>query len=141
MTYFDDGGTWGECSPNLVPQPEDMVRSGAFSHAACMVRKEAYLAVGGYTVDDKYLRVEDYDLWVKKYAKGYRGRNIDEALYHMRDDRAAMARRSFRNRLDEARVSRKAIRLLKLPKWYYLCSMRPILIGLLPDIAIYTENA
>lgn len=132
MTYFDENGTWGRCTVNPYPQPEDMVRSGAFCHAACMVRKEAYLAVGGYTEDEKFLRVEDYDLWVKMYANGYRGRNLDEALYHMRDDRAAAARRNMRARWNEARVSRKAVRLLKLPKLQYIHSLRPVIVGMLP---------
>lgn len=132
MTYFDENGTWGRCSVILQPQPADLIRSGAFCHAACMVRREAYLAVGGYTEDKKFLRVEDYDLWVKMYAAGYRGRNLDETLYHMRDDRAAAARRNMAARINEARVSRKAVRLLKLPKWKYVYSLRPILVGLMP---------
>ena len=132
MTYFDESGTWGRCEVIPFPEPAHLIRSGVFCHAPCMVRKEAYLAVGGYTEDEKFLRVEDYDLWVKMYAKGYRGRNLDEALYHMRDDRAAAVRRNFRARLNEARVSRKAVRLLKLPKRRYIHSLRPIIVGLLP---------
>jgi glycosyltransferase EpsE len=97
-----------------------------------MARTEAFRAVGGYTEDEKFHRVEDFDLWVKLYAKGYRGRNLDDALYHMRDDRAAAARRNWCARINEARVSRKAVRLLELPKIQYLDSLRPILVGLLP---------
>lgn len=133
MTYFDETGTWGRSTVNLYPQPRDLVRSGAFCHAACMARTEAFRAVGGYTEDEKFLRVEDFDLWVKLYAKGYRGRNLDDALYHMRDDRAAAARRNLRARINEARVSCKAVRLLKLPKIQYIHSLRPVLVGLLPS--------
>jgi glycosyltransferase EpsE len=132
MTYFDENGTWGCGRVNPYPQPVDMIRSGAFCHAACMVRAEAYQAVGGYTEDEKYLRVEDYDLWVKMYALGYRGRNLSEALYHMRDDRSATARRNMRGRINEARVAVKAIRILKLPRTKYIHVLRPILVGLLP---------
>ena len=132
MTYFDENGTWGRSTVNPYPQPRDLVRSGAFCHAACMARTEAFRAVGGYTEDEKFHRVEDFDLWVKLYAKGYRGRNLDDALYHMRDDRAAAARRNWCARINEARVSRKAVRLLELPKIQYLYSLRPILVGLLP---------
>ncbi len=132
MTYFDEKGTWGCGKVNPFPQPEHMVRSGPFCHAACMVRAEAYRAVGGYTEDEKLLRVEDYDLWVKMYAQGYRGRNLSEPLYHMRDDRSATARRNMRGRINEARVACKAVRLLKLPKTKYIHALRPILVGLLP---------
>lgn len=132
MTYFDENGTWGRCSVITRPQPADMLYSGAFCHAACLVRREAFDAVGGYTEDEKYLRVEDYDLWVKMYTKGYRGMNLTEALYHMRDDRNAAARRKFRYRINEARVCANAVRLLGLPKSGYLQTLRPILVGLLP---------
>jgi glycosyltransferase EpsE len=132
MTYFDEGGTWGCSTVNPYPQPADMIRPGAFCHAGCMVRAEAYRAVGGYTEDEKSLRVEDYDLWVKMYALGYRGRNLSEALYHMRDGRSAAVRRNMRARANEARVAAKAVRVLKLPKTKYIHAMRPILVGLLP---------
>jgi glycosyltransferase EpsE len=97
-----------------------------------MARREAFQAVGGYTDDPKFLRVEDFDLWIKLYAAGYKGMNLDEPLYQMRDDRDAFSRRKFRFRLNEARVIGKAIRLLKLPKWQYYRTMRPILVGLMP---------
>ena len=97
-----------------------------------MVRKEAYAAVNGYSVDEKLLRVEDYHLWIKMYAKGFRGRNIHMELYRMRDDRNATGRRKFRYRFNEAYVSRLAVRKLKLPVWKYIYSLRPIIVGLLP---------
>lgn len=137
MTYFDESGTWGKSNPMERPQPIDFLNGTPFCHAPCMVRKEAYLAVGGYTEDEKYLRVEDFDLWVKMYAKGYRGMNLAEPLYHMRDDRNATARRKFKYRINEARVYAKAVRLLKLPVWGYCKALRPIIVGLLPT-GIYT---
>ena len=132
MTFFDEHGTWGRCTVTERPQPSDMLRPGAFCHAPCMVRREAYDAVGGYREDPKYLRVEDYDLWVRMYAAGFRGMNLDLPLYHMRDDRDAAARRKFRYRVNEARVCLQAIRLLDLPKTGCLQALRPILVGLMP---------
>ena len=132
MTYFDESGTWG-CSHAIpMPQNTDFVRGTPFCHAPCMARRDAINSVGGYTDDPKYLRVEDYDLWVKLYAAGYRGMNLQEPLYQMRDDRNAYARRKFKYRINEARVALKAIRLLKLPKKNCIYALRPILVGMLP---------
>jgi glycosyltransferase EpsE len=97
-----------------------------------MVRRAVMEEIGGYTDDDKYLRVEDYDLWVKLYAAGYRGMNLDEPLYQMRDDRNAASRRKFKYRMNEAHVSALAVKMLKLPKWKYLYTLRPLVVGLLP---------
>lgn len=71
------------------------------------------MKVGGYTVDKKLLRVEDYDLWVKMYALRYRGMNLSEPLYAMRDDRNAYARRKFKYRINEFHVRIKAAKMLK----------------------------
>lgn len=132
MTYFDENGAWGQSHPVLFPENRDFIAGTPFCHAPCMVRREAYQAVNGYTDDPRYLRVEDYDLWIKLYASGFRGQNIPEPLYAMRDDRNAFARRKFKYRINEFRVRIKAARLLHLPLNAYLYALRPLAVGLLP---------
>lgn len=132
MEHFDEYGTWGRQSHPEYPVPNDFVHGTPFCHAPCMVRKEAYLAVNGYSEESCYLRVEDYHLWVKMYAAGFRGRNIHQILYQMRDDRNAYSRRKFVYRLNEARVKVLAVKKLKLPASGYIYAIRPILVGLLP---------
>lgn len=132
MSYFDENGTWGQSHPIEFPQNNDFIDGTPFCHAPAMVRREAYMKVGGYTVDKKLLRVEDYDLWVKMYALRYRGMNLSEPLYTMRDDRNAYARRKFKYRINEFHVRIKAAKMLKLPFKAYLYSFRPILVGLMP---------
>jgi glycosyltransferase EpsE len=97
-----------------------------------MIRAEVIRSVGGYSVDKRLLRVEDWHLWLKIYAAGGRGRNIPEILYKMRDDRNAASRRKFKYRMNEAHVSALAVKMLKLPKWRYLYTLRPLVVGLLP---------
>ena len=132
MVHFDETGNWGVSNPIEYPQNKDFIRGTPFAHAPCMVRKEAYQAVGGYTVDNKLLRVEDYHLWIKMYSKGYKGYNIQEPLYKMRDDRNAINRRNFKGRLNETYVKYIALKELKLPVWKAIHVIRPIIIGLLP---------
>lgn len=132
MTYFDETGTWGQSHAILRPEAKNFLRGTPFCHAPCMARREAVCSVGGYTDDPKYLRVEDYDLWIKLYAAGYRGMNLPEPLYQMRDDRNAYARRKFKYRINEARVVCKAVKLLKLPFWNLIWALKPICVGLLP---------
>lgn len=132
MVYFDEAGVWGKGHVVPFPEKRDFMRGTPFCHAPCMVRRAVMEEIGGYTDDPKYLRVEDFDLWVKLYATGYKGMNLDEPLYQMRDDRNAASRRKFRYRINEARVICKAVRLLKLPTWNYLRALRPILVGLVP---------
>ena len=132
MAHFDESGTWGRLSRPTYPQPKDFLSESPFCHAPCMVRREAYEAVGGYSVSDKLLRVEDYHLWIKMYAAGYKGKNIHEPLYQMRDDRNAYGRRKFRYRLNEAYVKALAVKTFRLPITGYIYALRPIIVGLLP---------
>lgn len=132
MAFFDESGTWGRISHPRYPQNKDFLAGSPFCHAPCMVRREAYEAVGGYSVDRKLIRVEDYHLWIKMYAAGFRGCNIGKVLYQMRDDRNAYIRRKFRYRLNEAYVRLLQVKMLKLPIYYSLYALRPVLVGLLP---------
>ncbi len=132
MAHFDETGIWGRIAHPTAPEPRDLLRETPFCHAPCMVRREAYEAVGGYSVSERLLRVEDYHLWVKMYKAGFRGRNIHEVLYHMRDDRHAYSRRKFRYRLNEAYVKALVVKLFHLPITGYVHVLRPIIVGLLP---------
>ena len=133
MNFFDEKGIWGRTYTEAYPTKESFLSATPFCHAACMVRKEAYRAVGGYSVSEKLLRVEDYHLWVKMYAKGYRGMNIQETLYFMRDDRDAQGRRKFKYRINEAYVKKVAIESLNIRKINYVHCLVPILKGMLPS--------
>lgn len=132
MEFFDETGTWGRIRHPEFPQNKDFLAGSPFCHAPCMVRREAYQAVRGYSVDERFLRVEDYHLWVKMYAIGFKGMNIGKPLYKMRDDRNAYKRRKFRYRINEAYVRLLLIRELHLPAYGVIFALRPIIVGLLP---------
>lgn len=132
MIYFDDNGKFKIGHQSGEPLLSDFAKQTPFCHAPCMVKKEAYLAVNGYAVTNTRLRVEDWDLWIRMYEKGFRGFNIPKPLYWMRDDRNAIRRRKLKYRLNESRVSISAVKKLKLPKKYYIYALKPIIVGLLP---------
>lgn len=132
MDFFDENGVWGETHAKPYPVNKNFIKATPICHAPCMVRKEAYLAVEGYTVDKKLLRVEDYHLWVKMYSKGYKAYNIQECLYQMRDDRNAQTRRKFKYRVNEAYAHYIATKLLNLPFYTYITNLVPVIKGLIP---------
>lgn len=85
-----------------------------FAHPTVMMRKDALLQVGGYTESKWLLRIEDYNLWMKMYAAGYRGYRLAEHLYMFRDDRNAAKRRTFRARINGIYAHWLAYRILGL---------------------------
>ncbi len=118
MNLYDDNGIWGHTSCIQFPTPEQVLKhSPCFTHAAVLIRTAVYKEVGGYTIDDRLLRVEDCHLWFKIYAAGYRGGNLQERLYSMRDDRNATARRNWKARRNAIYVMFCGYRLFKKP-WY-----------------------
>ncbi|MDE5413805.1 glycosyltransferase [Alkalihalobacterium chitinilyticum] len=136
MRFFDEKGTWGEICPVEEPLAADFIIQSPFCHAPSMVRHKALLAVNGYDVTKKTLRVEDYNLWFRMYANGSRGCNIIEPLYEVRDDRHAIHRRKYSLRVKEAYVRFTGYRMLNLPKSSYIYALRPLIVGLLP-VSVY----
>ncbi|MBQ8238027.1 MAG: glycosyltransferase [Oscillospiraceae bacterium] len=132
MTLFDESGEWGRAVCPEYPQPEDTVGGTAFCHAAVLMKKECMDAVGGYTEDPRMLRVEDVNLWIKLYAAGYRGYNIQEPLYRMRNDQNALNRRKYIYRVNSVYVRMQGCRMLKLGPKSYLKACSPMINGLVP---------
>lgn len=132
MIYFDETGIFKEGKAIEYPDKYDFVKGTPFCHAPCMVRTDIMKAVGGYTDDKRILRVEDYHLWFKIYAAGYKGANLQEPLYKMRDDRNAYRRRTLSSRFNEMYVKSTGFRMLRLPFYYQVFALRPIIVGLLP---------
>lgn len=132
MEFFDETGCWGRISHPEYPENNDFVSGTPFCHAPCMVKREAYINVNGYSEAKWLLRVEDYHLWIKMYAAGLKGKNIHLPLYQMRDDRNAYARRKFKYRINEALVKIYAVKALRLPLWKSVYALKPILVGILP---------
>ena len=132
MIFFDEHGDYRQGIGKGEVKKSHFIKRTPFCHAPCLVRKEAYDAVGGYSESKWLLRVEDYHLWMKMYEKGYIGYNLKDPLYKMRDDRNAYSRRKFKYRINEAYVKYLCIRNLDLPCYNLIYVLRPLIIGLLP---------
>lgn len=132
MEFFDEFGVWGRISHPEYPQKDYFLHDNPFCHAPCMVKREAYLKVNGYSEDNRLLRVEDYHLWVKMYAAGFKGKNIHKPLYQMRDDHNAYKRRKFRYRLNAAYVNYLMLKEFHYPFWRYYIVLIPVIKGLVP---------
>lgn len=120
MYMFDDDGKWGETRCVPFPTKQDVVTHiPSFTHAAVLIKTSVYKEVGGYTINDYLLRVEDCHLWFKIYAAGYRGGNLMEPLYGMRDDYHATMRRTWKARRNGIYVTWCGYRMLQMPYYKY----------------------
>lgn len=138
MIYFGENGDWKSGKAIEYPKKKDFIKhSPFFCHAPCMVRKEAYEAVKGYSEDPRTLRFEDCHLWYKMYSKGYKGYNFQEPLYKMRDDRNAFKRRTLKSRMNAVYVKYVGFKMLHMPWYTYLYIIRTLIIsvilGIMPE--------
>lgn len=132
MSLFDQEDVWGVTSPVADPTPTNLLRGSPFAHAAAMIRRKALVEVNGYDEGDRCRRVEDFDLWLRLYAVGHRGSNLAEPLYSMRNDRAAVGRRTWSARLNEAAVLARVVREFRFPVYQYVRVARPLMLAALP---------
>lgn len=132
MIYFDENGDWGSGSMKEKPEKADFLQGTPFCHAPCMVRAEVFREVEGYSTNKRTLRAEDYNLWFRIYALGYKGYNLQTPYYKMRDDANAYKRRKYKFCINEAYVRFTGYKMLKLPIKSYVCALRPLIVGLLP---------
>lgn len=133
MAYFDEKGIFrmGKGKGEVVKK--DFIYGSPIPHAPCMIRTSAIKEVNGYSVDDRLLRVEDYDLWMRMYAHGYKAYILSEVLYKMRDDRLAKKRRTWFGRRNEMYAMNTGFKMLGL-RWYYqIFALRPLLAHIAPN--------
>lgn len=132
-TYFDENGVFRKGIGQGDVKKMQFLRRPPMSHAPCMGKTEVFKAVGGYSVSPWLLRVEDYHLWFKIYAAGYKMHRMKDSYYMMRDDRNAKGRRTWRSRLNEVYVKHIGYNMIGIPWYYQIYALEPIIRQLLPD--------
>ena len=117
MRRFDDAGAHNVMHSPKNPSSETLAQvKTPFFHATIVAWKSVYDALGGYTVSKRAERIEDVELWFRFFQRGFRGANISEPLYFVREDYEALKRRTIRDRFNSFMVLRDGFRLLGFPR-------------------------
>ena len=133
MSVFDENGIYGVRNLKEIPQGEDLMKGSVFAHATVLIKTEAMKSLNGYSMEDSRRQVEDYDLWFRFFEKKYKGYNLQEALYEVREDREAYKRKNIKRRLNEINVMINGCKILKLSKKSYIMIAKPIIAGIIPQ--------
>ena len=96
------------------PDKNDFLWGLPFYHAATLFKRECVLSVDGYRIAKETRRGQDYDLFMRLYAAGFKGKNIYEKLYWYRINTDTIKRRNFSARVDECVLRYKGFRKLGL---------------------------
>ena len=132
MIYFDEKGDFKSGIGHGEVKKQDFIKTSVICHAPCMGRTAVFKEVGGYTVDKRLLRIEDYHLWFKIFSAGHKLYMLSEPIYKMRDDRNAFKRRTFKSRVNATRLRLKVYKHLGIPIRYYPTAFKGLIVGVLP---------
>lgn len=134
MDYFDENGVFKTGKPIEKPSRKDFIGTTPHAHAPAMMRTDVMKEVGGYTVERWTRRGQDVHLWAKIYSRGYKGFNLKEPLYMMRDDASARKRRTLKESIQSVKRSIIIYNLLDISIVKNLFSIiRPIIVCSLPS--------
>lgn len=111
------------------------VKESPLIHPTVMMRSQSIKKVGGYTENFLTARAEDYDLWCKLCQSGEVLSIIPCKLYYYREDNN-ITKRKYCYRIQEAKLKSQWIYRTKMPIYYYIYAIKPLLVGAVP-IKIY----
>lgn len=116
-----DGDTLGSIVSAIEKPDRYTLRNRIpFNHATIMTYKSVYDELGGYTVEKRTERAQDFDLWFKFFDAGFYGENIQEPLYCVRENLSAIKRRSFKIRWLTFETTKIGFKLLNYPKHWII---------------------
>ena len=112
---------------------KDFLFGSQFIHPTIIIKKAILNQIGNYAVSKATLRAEDYDLFMRLYAAGYEGHNMQDILLNYREDGTTFKKRAFKYRLDEAKVRYDGFKKMKLLPLGLLYVLKPLIVGLIPQ--------
>ncbi|WP_040658598.1 glycosyltransferase family 2 protein [Oscillibacter ruminantium] len=129
---FDETGVYGEFCYPAFPSVKDLRWNACFIHPTVLFRREALEAARGYDEGESRVRCEDYDLWLRLYAMGHHGANLQEKLFFYYEGSGNLCKRKYRYRVNEAVVRAAGFRANKMLLRSLPYVVKPLLVGLLP---------
>ena len=133
LAKFDELGIWSSIMLKEQPDKRDFKIYSQHVHAATLFRTEILRSVGGYRIAKETSHGEDYDLFMRLYAKGARGFNLQEILYYYNFKRDFSRHIKYKYKINEAKIRFKGFRDMKLPLVDYIYVLRPLIAGLIPE--------
>lgn len=137
MQRFYNDGSFGAVAV-CPPEPDRFTphhNGPSFNHATVMAYKKVFDTLGGYTVCPRTVRGQDRDLWFRFFAAGYKGRNMQEPLYLVREDVEAIKRRTFKDRWISFETEIYGYKLLHYPLHWYVMPVVRLSKALVPQKA------
>ena len=131
--YIDEDGNPEQL--RLFPETNEeiyamMPKVDAVMHPGVMFRREDIAKIGNYCEDFRV--VQDYDLWFRGMAAGYKFYNIQEPLVLFRRNDSYNTRKSRAYRMVDYRVRKKGYKINKIPLHKRVYLIVPLALAYIP---------
>ncbi len=135
--YIDEDGQPEQM--RLFPETNEeiyamMPKVDAVMHPGVMFRKQDIEKIGNYCEDFRV--VQDYDLWFRGMAAGYKFYNIQEPLVLFRRNESYNMRKSKAYRLVDYNVRKKGYRINHLPMRKRIYLAIPLTLAYIPPVVM-----
>lgn len=118
------------------PDCQDFLFNSPFVHGSMIFRRECFRKYN-YEVSEMTGRYEDYTMFMKMYADGLRGANLQQNLYGFHYD-SEVRNVSLKHRIAEAGIRYKGFSEMNLMPKAVPYIIKPVLLGLVPAKALNT---
>lgn len=131
--YIDENGNPEQL--RLFPETNEeiyamMPKVDAVMHPGVMFRREDIAKIGNYCEDFRV--VQDYDLWFRGMAAGYKFYNIQEPLVLFRRNESYNTRKSKAYRMVDFQVRKKGYKINKVPLHKRVYLIVPLALAYIP---------
>ena len=141
MNLFDENGIWGLRRYPEYVKNEDFLYRVAIAHPTIMARREAYDRVNGYRDIRQTLRVEDYDCFMRMFARGIKMYNFQEPLLDYREDSFGAKKKKYKYRLNEVYVRYNGFKELEMLNFKNIIFViKPLIVGIIPQKIIKSNQ-
>lgn len=130
---FDERGVWNTYGQSRELTKEDIIKCDIFTHPTVMVRKDALIQCGNYTISKRTMRGQDFDLWCKMYSKGYIGYVMPDVLFDYYEDRNKIKEVKAKYRFYNFQTHMLWRKKMGLPAKYDIYAYKELLAIIIPN--------
>ena len=130
---FDKDGIWNTYGQGGELTKEDIIKCNIFTHPTVMMRREALVSAGMYTVCERTKRGQDFDLWCKMYAYGCKGYVFPDILFDYYEDRNKIKEIKAKYRLNNYRTHMIWRKKMGLPRKYDFYAYKELIAIIVPQ--------
>ncbi|WP_434794207.1 Putative glycosyltransferase EpsE [Terrisporobacter petrolearius] len=133
MVSFDENGYHGVHSLGKILDRDYYLKRGViFFHATILIRTEVMKKLNGYSTKWYAVQAEDYELWSRFIKEGFKGYNLQENLYYVRENRDTYKRKNIKRRLRGLVLKFKVNRRLNASILAYVYMLKDIIAIFIP---------